>query len=135
MATFLHLSDVHLGYNRYNNGERTKDFFYAFEDCIDRYAVQEPVDFVLIVGDLFEHRSIQPSTLNQAQIVLEHLKKAQIPVLAIEGNHDNCPYGVKTSWLRYLAEQGWLILLEPEEDSDTLLAHWDPDTGGGDTSI
>jgi DNA repair exonuclease SbcCD nuclease subunit len=131
MATFLHLSDVHLGYNRYNNGERTKDFFYAFQDCIDRYAVQDPVDFVLIVGDLFEHRSIQPSTLNQAQIVLEQLKEAHIPVLAIEGNHDNCPYGVKTSWLRYLAEQGWLILLEPEEDSDTLLSPWDPDTGRG----
>lgn len=127
MATFLHLSDVHLGYNRYNNGERTKDFFYAFQDCIHRYALQQPVDFVLIVGDLFEHRSIQPSTLNQAQIVLEQLKDAQIPVLAIEGNHDNCPYGVKTSWLRYLAEQGWLILLEPEEDAEILLSPWDPE--------
>ncbi|MFZ9736863.1 MAG: metallophosphoesterase [Prochlorotrichaceae cyanobacterium] len=131
MATFLHLSDVHLGYNRYNNGERTKDFFYAFQDCIDRYALDQAVDFVLIVGDLFEHRSIQPSTLNQAQIVLEQLKTANIPVLAIEGNHDNCPYGVKTSWLRYLAEQDWLILLEPEETGDTLLSPWDPDSGRG----
>ena len=131
MPTFLHLSDVHLGYNRYNNGERTKDFFYAFRDCIERYALTPPVDFVLIVGDLFEHRSIQPNILNQAQIVLDLLHNAQIPVLAIEGNHDNCPYGTKTSWLRYLTEQNGLMLLEPEDGSPQILTPWDPETRRG----
>jgi DNA repair exonuclease SbcCD nuclease subunit len=113
MPRFLHVADVHLGFDRYDNKQRTQDFFYAFQDVLEKYAIGEQVDFVVIAGDLFEHRTIQPATLNQAQICLEMLREAGIPVLAIEGNHDNCPYGTKTSWLRYLAEWGLLILLEP----------------------
>lgn len=119
-CTFLHLADVHLGYDRYDSPERSKDFFLAFRDVVRRYAIQDPVDFVLIAGDLFEHRQIQPGVLNQAQIVLRELQQAGIPVLAIEGNHDNRPYGVKTSWLRYLADHGELILLEPEAGEEGL---------------
>jgi len=113
MARFLHVADVHLGFDRYDNKHRTADFFYAFQDALERYAISDPVDFVLIVGDLFEHRNIQPNILNQAQICLQLLKDAGIPVLAIEGNHDNRPYGTKTSWLRYLADWRLLKLLEP----------------------
>ncbi|MEN9201911.1 MAG: DNA repair exonuclease [Thermostichus sp. DG02_2_bins_29] len=114
-CTFLHLADIHLGYDRYDSPERSKDFFLAFRDVVQRHAIENQVDFVLIAGDLFEHRQIQPGVLNQAQIVLRALKQAKIPVLAIEGNHDNRPFGVKTSWLRYLADHGELILLEPTE--------------------
>ena len=115
---FLHIADIHLGYDHYNNPERTKDFFFSLEDVIRRYALEPAVDFVLIAGDLFEHRDIKPSTLNQAEIVLKRLKEQGIPVLAIEGNHDNRPFGVKTSWLKYLEGKGWLYLLEPEADND-----------------
>jgi DNA repair exonuclease SbcCD nuclease subunit len=69
---------------------------------------------VVLAGDLFEHRNIQPATLNQAQVCLQMLQEEGIPVLAIEGNHDNLPYGTKTNWLRYLSDWGLLILLEPE---------------------
>ena len=117
MARFLHLADIHLGFNRYDNKERTKDFFRAFQDTLERYAIAAQADFVLIAGDLFEHRNIQPAILNQAQLCLQMLKEADIPVLAIEGNHDNCPYGVKTSWLRYLSDWGLLKLLEPGDIS------------------
>jgi DNA repair exonuclease len=130
-CTFLHLADVHLGYDRYDSPERSKDFFLAFRDVVRRYAIQDPVDFVLIAGDLFEHRQIQPGVLNQAQIVLRELQQAGIPVLAIEGNHDNRPYGVKTSWLRYLADHGELILLEPEAGEEGLeLRPWSGRRGG-----
>jgi DNA repair exonuclease SbcCD nuclease subunit len=130
-CTFLHLADVHLGYDRYNSSERSKDFFLAFRDVVRRHAIQNPVDFVLIAGDLFEHRQIQPGVLNQAQIVLRELKQAGIPVLAIEGNHDSRPYGVKTSWLRYLADHGDLILLEPEAGEEGLeLRPWSGGRGG-----
>lgn len=113
MAKFLHIADIHLGFDRYDSRERTKDFFLAFQDVLQRYALQEAVDFVLIAGDLFEHRTIQPATLNQAQLCLRELKEAGIPVLAIEGNHDNRPYGTRTSWLKYLSEWQLLKLLEP----------------------
>ncbi|HBQ97927.1 MULTISPECIES: DNA repair exonuclease [unclassified Roseofilum] len=129
MARFLHLSDVHLGFDRYDNAERTKDFFFAFKDALEKYAIAESVDFVLIAGDLFEHRQILPATLNQAQIGLELLQKANIPVLAIEGNHDNLPYGTRTSWLRYLADSELLILLEPNAEQAYDL--WTPETRQG----
>ncbi|NJO43629.1 MAG: DNA repair exonuclease [Cyanobacteria bacterium CRU_2_1] len=133
MARFLHLADIHLGFDRYDNKVRTQDFFYAFEDVLEKYAIGEQVDFVLIAGDLFEHRNIQPSTLNQAQICLEMLREAGIPVLAIEGNHDNCPYGTKTSWLRYLADWNLVILLEPGDASggEPFYQPWNPETGRG----
>ncbi len=114
MPRFLHVSDIHLGYDRYNSKARGLDFFHAFQHALEKYAVEAAVDFVIIAGDLFEHRNIQPATLNQAQICLQMLQEAGIPVLAIEGNHDNLPYGTKTNWLRYLCDWGLLLLLEPE---------------------
>ncbi len=129
MPRFLHLADVHLGFDRYDCRERTQDFFYAFQNAIEKYALEPQVDFVLIAGDLFEHRNIQPAILNQAQYCLEELKRAGIPVLAIEGNHDNRPYGTKTNWLRYLADWGLLILLEPGESGNGFYTPWDGKLG------
>jgi DNA repair protein SbcD/Mre11 len=132
MPRFLHVADVHLGFDRYDCKERTLDFFYAFQDALERYAIQEAVDFVLIAGDLFEQRMIQPAVLNQAQICLQQLQDAGIPVLAIEGNHDNRPYGSKTSWLRYLCDYSLLILLEPSDSATGQFAYqpWDGHAGG-----
>jgi exonuclease SbcD len=132
MVRFLHLADIHLGFDRYNSRERTKDFFLALQDVIRRYAIAERVDFVLIAGDLFEHRSIQPAILNQAQICLGMLQQAGIPVLAIEGNHDNLPYGTRTSWLHYLADWGQLILLEPGDvaTGEAFYTPWNGKRGG-----
>jgi DNA repair protein SbcD/Mre11 len=132
MPRFLHLADIHLGFDRYDSKERTQDFFYAFNDALEKYAIAPKVDFVIIAGDLFEHRNIQPATLNQAQIPLRMLKDAGIPVLAIEGNHDNRPYGTKTSWLRYLATWDLLILLEPGDTAagEPFYFPWDGQRGG-----
>lgn len=133
MPRFLHVADVHLGFDRYDNKQRTQDFFYAFQDVLEKYAIGEQVDFVVIAGDLFEHRTIQPATLNQAQACLAMLRDAGIPVLAIEGNHDNRPYGTKTSWLRYLADWGLLKLLEPGNTAEgkPLYSPWTEDKQGG----
>lgn len=129
MPRFLHVADVHLGYTKYDSPERTKDFFHAFSDALERYAIEPQVDFVLIVGDLFEHRQVLPAILNQAQLCLSRLKEVGIPVLGIEGNHDYCLYGTNTSWLRYLASWDLLMLLEPDEHEQ--LMPWDPDTKRG----
>lgn len=131
MPRFLHLADIHLGFDRYDSKERTKDFFLAFKEALEKYAIAERVDFVLLVGDLFEHRTIQPAILNQAQLCLSLLREAEIPVLAIEGNHDNRPYGTPTSWLRYLADWELLILLEPGIDQgEVVYEPWDGRHGG-----
>ncbi|PZV15140.1 MAG: DNA repair exonuclease [Leptolyngbya sp.] len=133
MPRFLHISDIHLGYDRYDNKERTKDFFLALQDVIRKYAIAEKVDFVVIAGDLFEHRSLQPNILNQAKVCFQELHEADIPAIAIEGNHDNRPYGTKTSWLRYLADWYGLILLEPGDTAlgEPLYEPWNPDEKRG----
>ena len=130
MAKFLHIADVHLGFDRYNSKVRTTDFFHTLWDVFERYAIGTAVDFVVIAGDLFEHRMIQPAILNQAQLCLQKLQAAGIPVIAIEGNHDNCPYGTKTSWLRYLSDWGLLKLLEPGQ-GETMYRPWDEETKRG----
>ncbi|MGF1535512.1 MAG: exonuclease SbcCD subunit D [Elainellaceae cyanobacterium] len=131
MARFLHIADIHLGFNRYDCPERTKDFFYTLYAVLQTHAVEAKVDFVAIAGDLFEHRNIQPAILNQAQKCLQLLQDANIPAIAIEGNHDNRPYGTNTNWLRYLADWGLLILLEPTEDAEVIYQPWDPKTRRG----
>ncbi len=134
MPRFLHLADVHLGYDRYDSPERTEDFAHALMDALKKYAITPRVDFVLIAGDLFEHKNVLPATLDQAQACLEKLKQANIPVLAIEGNHDNHPYGTKASWLNYLANWDWLILLEPNENAapgEPIFDLWTPETRHG----
>ena len=113
MPKFLHVSDIHLGFDRYDCKPRTLDFFFSLKDVLEKYAIAEQVDFVIIGGDLFEHRNIKPAILNHAQYCLRILRDANIPVLAIEGNHDNAPYGTKSSWLRYLSDEKMLKLLEP----------------------
>ncbi|EDX87172.1 Ser/Thr protein phosphatase family protein [Synechococcus sp. PCC 7335] len=133
MAKFLHVSDIHLGFDRYDSKPRTLDFFYSFKDVLEKYAVGERVDFVIIGGDLFEHRNIKPAILNQAQLCFQVLKDASIPVLAIEGNHDNAPYGTKSSWLRYLSDWGLLKLLEPGDvnSGEPFYSPWDEERQRG----
>ena len=133
MPKFLHVSDVHLGFDRYDSKARTLDFFFALKDVFEKYAIGEKVDFVLIGGDLFEHRNIKPAILNHAQYCLRLLQEANIPVLAIEGNHDNAPYGTKSSWLRFLSDEGLLKLLEPGSVNagEPFYSPWDEEENRG----
>jgi len=85
---FLHLADIHLGCRRYNLDERPRDFFRAWYDVIVKHAIPEKVDFVLIAGDFFDRRNIDPQAMNHAIAGLEVLREVGIPVVAIEGNHD-----------------------------------------------
>jgi exonuclease SbcD len=116
MTKFLHLADLHLGIRRYRSDERTRDFFYAWQDVIERYAIGAGVDFVLIAGDFFDVRRVEPQAMNHAIAGLERLREAGIPVVAIEGNHDCHEADNKFSWLRSLSQWGFLHLLEPVYD-------------------
>ena len=113
MIKFLHLSDVHLGCRRYNLEERTKDFFHSWHDVIVRHALPNEVDFVLVAGDFFDRRNIDPQTMNHALAGLQLLKDAGIPVVAIEGNHDRHEPVTDYSWMRSFSQAGFLVLLEP----------------------
>ena len=123
-ATFLHMADCHLGYRQYNSRERQNDFTRAYLDIIGA-AIDYGVDFVLLAGDLFERRAIDPLTLVHAMIGLERLKEAGIPCLAVEGNHELAHYRDRFGWVRFLAERELLTLLNPQLDGErvTLLPY------------
>ncbi len=127
--TFLHLSDVHLGYQQYGDRERFNDFGRAFLKAVDS-AVAKQVDFVLISGDLFHKSAIDPPTLLQAANGIDSLRNAGISVVAIAGNHDRTKYRDHISWLDYLAERGYITLLSPSfEEAGIVLKPWDGHAG------
>jgi DNA repair exonuclease SbcCD nuclease subunit len=110
---FLHISDVHLGCTRYQLNESPRDFFDAWIDVVQKYAIGEKVDFVVMGGDFFHKRNVPPETMNYAFAGLSLLKDAGIPVVTIEGNHDQKHNDSDYSWLRSLANWNLLFLLEP----------------------
>jgi len=129
---FLHIADVHLGCTRYNLAESPRDFFDAWIDVLKRYALAEGVDFVLMCGDFFHKRNVPPETMNYAFAGLTLLRDAGIPVLAIEGNHDQKHTDSEYSWLRSLADWKLLTLLEPVVvDGKIVYEAWNEETRRG----
>jgi len=129
---FLHIADVHLGCTRYQLPESPRDFFDACVDVLRRYAIGENVDFVIMCGDFFHKRTVPPETMNYAVEGLSLMRDAGIPVVAIEGNHDQKHSDSEFSWLRSLASWGHLILLEPVAADGTMTySKWDDQTKRG----
>lgn len=117
---FLHISDVHLGCSRYQLDESPKDFFYAWADVLQKYAIDEKVDFVVMGGDFFHKRNVPPETMNHAFAGLSTLREHGIPVVTIEGNHDQKHNDSEYSWLRSLSNWDLLHLLEPKNKDGKL---------------
>lgn len=129
---FLHISDVHLGCTRYQLPESPRDFFDAWIDVLRRYGIGEKVDFVIICGDFFHKRNVPPETMNYAVAGLQLMKDAGIPVVAIEGNHDQKHNDSDYSWLRSLANWNLLHLLEPNNDEGKIgYKAWNSESGRG----
>ncbi len=129
---FLHISDVHLGCTRYQLNESPRDFFDAWVDVLRKYAIDEQVDFVIMCGDFFHKRNVPPETMNYAFAGLSLLKTAGIPVISIEGNHDQKHKDNDYSWLRSLANWNLLYLVEPENvDGKMIYEPWDKEYGKG----
>jgi DNA repair exonuclease SbcCD nuclease subunit len=128
---FLHIADVHLGCTRYQLPESPRDFFDAWIDVIQKHAIDEKVDFVIMCGDFFHKRSVPPETMNYAVAGLNLLKDAGIPVVTIEGNHDQKHTDSEYSWLRSLANWNLLHLLEPTNKEGRITYEpWDEGKGG-----
>jgi DNA repair exonuclease SbcCD nuclease subunit len=130
-ASFIHFADTHLGYEQYGVRERFNDFSRTFWN-ITQEAIQRRVDFVIIAGDLFNKRAIDALTLIHAIEGLQQLKEHNIPVIAIEGNHDRSYYREGTSWLKFLCYQKYLVLLEPMiEEGAPVLSPWQAESMQG----
>jgi len=116
MTRVIHTGDTHLGYAQYHSQTRRADFRDAFEQVIDD-AVETGVDAVVHAGDLFHDRRPELPELLGTIRLLRRLRAADIPFLAVVGNHESTRGGQ------------WLDLFEDLELAERLGA--DPRTIGG----
>ena len=135
MIKFLHTADIHLGKTYRTSGgeaERYEDFFRML-GCIVSAAIAEQVDFVLISGDLFHTGQILPRTFARTIEILQSLKDAGIPCIAVEGNHDWIHRRDSISWMEALSQMGYIRLLRPSRTGTGgyRFEPFDPETGTG----
>lgn len=115
MIKFIHTADIHLGKTyraAADEAERYEDFFRVLGSIVSD-AIAEQVDFVLIAGDLFHTGQILPRTFARAIDTLQPLKDANIPCIAVEGNHDWIHRRDSISWMEALSQMGYIHLLRP----------------------
>ncbi|HYX80640.1 MAG TPA: metallophosphoesterase, partial [Actinomycetota bacterium] len=94
MARLVALGDAHLGrtilaHVRDDEGRnvREEDFLRSFSWAIDTTVALEPDGFLLL-GDVFDHARPTYRTFAQVLHGLQRLSDAEIPGVAISGNHD-----------------------------------------------
>ena len=119
----LHFADVHLGMENYGRLDpstglhtRLQDFIKCFSFAID-IALEEKVDLVIFAGDAYKNSSPNPTHQREFARQIYRLSEAEIPVVMINGNHDNpISFGKATSLDIYdtLNVSGMRIVTEPE---------------------
>jgi len=85
MVRFAHISDVHLG--GWKQLPMQDLNFKSFQMAVNR-CIQERVEFVLIVGDLFDSAYPPIEILKETFTELRKLKEANIPCFIVAGSHD-----------------------------------------------
>jgi len=112
--SFVHVADLHLGYEQYNLAVRREDFDRAFHEVVEKTIELKP-DFMIIAGDLFHHARPSNTTLEKAIKKFRRLKEAGIPVLAVEGSHDAAPNVITGTILNPLDAAGLIHYLPRHE--------------------
>jgi DNA repair protein SbcD/Mre11 len=126
---FMHIADVHLGYQQYGSKERFNDFSAVFLHIVEQ-AIAQQVAFLLVAGDLFEKRTVDPLAMRVAVEGLRMLQEAGIPVLAVEGNHEKAHYRDQYSWVDFLDGLGYLHLLNPRFEEERVILEPYGEEGG-----
>jgi DNA repair exonuclease SbcCD nuclease subunit len=119
MTRLIHTGDTHVGYRQYNSPERRADFRRGFEAVVED-AVDDGVDAVVHAGDLFHDR--RPSLEDVLGVLdgLRRLDDADVPFLAVVGNHEATRGG---QWLDLFERLGLAVRLgrEPSVVGDLAL--------------
>jgi len=108
--SFVHVADLHLGYEQYNLAVRREDFNRAFQEVVEKTVELKP-DFMIVAGDLFHHARPSNATLENAVKGFARLKKAGIHVLAVDGSHDAAPNVITGTILNPLDSAGLIYYL------------------------
>jgi len=110
MTRVIHTGDTHIGYQQYHSAARRQDFLDAFEAVIDD-AIEMDVAAVIHAGDLFHDRRPELPDLLGTLTALRRLAEADIPFLAVVGNHESTRGG---QWLDLFEQMGLATRLGPD---------------------
>jgi DNA repair exonuclease SbcCD nuclease subunit len=110
MTRVIHTADTHIGYRQYHSPERRRDFLDAFERVVED-AVEEDVDAVVHAGDIFHDRRPDLPDLLGTIGALRQLAAADVPFLAVVGNHEDKR---EAQWLDLFEELGLATRLDAE---------------------
>jgi len=110
MTRVIHTGDTHLGYRQYHRPERKRDYLDAFQQVVDD-AVADDVDAVVHAGDLFHDRRPTLDDIMGTLSVLRTLDDADVPFLAVVGNHESKREG---QWLDLFESLGLATRLGPD---------------------
>lgn len=113
----LHLADLHLGAVFPSMGERgserSRDLLNAFLRAVEYAAADpQPVDLVVIAGDLFDTHDPEEGLVVQVEAALERLAASAIPVLIVPGTHDALTYR-RSVYRRLRVPQSAHVFLSP----------------------
>ena len=108
--SFVHASDLHLGYSQYGLEARRQDFDDAFKELVEK-AIELKPDFMIIAGDIFHQPRPSNHTLENTIRSFKRLKDAGIPVLTVDGSHDSAPNTITSTILYPLDSAGLIIHL------------------------
>ena len=114
--SFIHIADIHLGYEQYNLSVRREDFARAFHEAVEKTLELKP-DFMIIAGDLFHQARPSNKTLENAVQNFRRLKEAGIPVLVVDGSHDAAPNVITGTILNPLDSAGLIYYLPRHENA------------------
>ncbi len=95
MPKILHLADIHIGMENYGHPNpqtglhsRLEDYLRSFDEVIDYVLEHEPVDLVLIAGDIYKNRTPNPTHQREFARRIRRFVQAELPVFILTGNHD-----------------------------------------------
>lgn len=126
MYTFIALSDIHLGWKLFNLPELAQDLKDCFRRACD-VALEKKVDYVFIVGDLYDTNRPPPDLVQFVAEQAARLKANGITVAGIAGDHDKPVNGsawIHLSGIMRLHQADWngaFIGYDYNDDSSTLI--------------
>lgn len=90
----LHAADIHIGMENYGKmnpatglSTRLDDFCATLDEAVEA-ALAEPVDLVVLAGDIYKTRDPTPTHQRLFARRVHSLVEAKIPVVIVPGNHD-----------------------------------------------
>jgi exonuclease SbcD len=114
MPRFLHLADLHLGWEpRYLDGTKARERRDRRDGLLGRavdFALAERLDLVVVAGDLFETHRPEAALAERALAQLRRLTDGGVALVTTPGNHDEVTYADSVYRQRRSEWPGLLVL-------------------------